>query len=187
MSPTTPSRGTADLPETQFRPQKTHYLGVAFLLLLVAIALGYDALWFSWTVLLPLIYIAWINRVRTVVGPKGVGAYYLFTGSKFASWADFRGVLFSKQGRAFAVRGDKSRFALPAVSFNTMPALSEASGGRIPDPLTPALSAIDDMVEVFDKDGHSVLRPKSGAPGARVDGEHPVTATRPVGRGVGKH
>ncbi|WP_448851091.1 PH domain-containing protein [Corynebacterium sp. 335C] len=168
-------RGEADIATTRFRPQKTHYFGVAFLVLLVFIALGYDLLWFSWTVLLPIAYAVWIHRVRTEVGPRGISAVYLLRGTRTASWDEFRGVLFTKQGRAWAVKRDESKFALPAISFNTMPALSEASGGRIPDPLTPALAAIDDMVEVYDKDGHSVLRPRSEAPQAPVDGEHPVT------------
>ncbi|MDO4610089.1 PH domain-containing protein [Corynebacterium sp.] len=177
MSSERQARGAADIPTTTFRPQKTHYFGVAFLVLLVCIALGYHLLWFSWTILLPIAYVVWINRVRTVIGPKGVTAVYLVRGSRTASWDDFRGVLFTKQGRAYAVEGaegDESRFPLPAITFNSMPAVSEASGGRIPDPLTPALAAVDDMVEVYDRDGNATLRPRSEAPGAPVDGEHPV-------------
>ena len=105
MSSERQARGAADIPTTTFRPQKTHYFGVAFLVLLVCIALGYHLLWFSWTILLHIAYVVWINRVRTVIGPKGVTAVYLVRGSRTASWDDFRGVLFTKQGRAYAVEG----------------------------------------------------------------------------------
>ncbi|WP_295627154.1 PH domain-containing protein [uncultured Corynebacterium sp.] len=153
------------LPTTRFRPQKTHFFGVAFLLFLAIMAMGFEPLWFAPLLLVPLIYSLWIMRVRTTVGARGITAVPFLGERRSLPWNRFRGVLFDKRGRAFAVGSsnelsedtrDDVRFPLPAITFNSLPALNEASGGRIPDPITPALAAEEEKVEVFDRDGRSV-------------------------------
>ena len=47
--------------------------------------------------------------------------------------------------------------ALPAVTFNDLPALSEASRGRIPDALTAGREAADDMITIVRRDGSERL------------------------------
>lgn len=150
------------LPTTRFRPQKTHFMAVIFLVFLAIVAMGFS-LWLTPLLLVPLIYALWIMRVRTTVSSRGVTAVYFLGGRRSLPWNRFRGVLFDKRGRAFAVgrskedsEGDDVRFALPAITFNSLPALSEATEGRIPDPVTPARLADDEKVEVFDREGNSV-------------------------------
>lgn len=147
---------------TRFRPQKTHFLAVTFLVFLAIVAMGFS-LWLSPLLLVPLAYALWILRVRTTVSSRGITAVYFLGGRRSLPWNRFRGVLFDKQGRAYAVgrstdgaKDDDVRFALPAITFNSLPALSEATDGRIPDPVTPARLADDEKVEVFDRDGKSV-------------------------------
>ncbi|MFD5867311.1 PH domain-containing protein [Corynebacterium sp. NPDC060344] len=150
------------LPTTRFRPQKTHFMAVVFLVFLAIVAMGFS-LWLTPLLLVPVIYSVWILRVRTTVSSRGITAVYLVGGRRSLPWNRFRGVLFDKRGRAFAVgrstedgQDDDVRFSLPAITFNSLPALSEATGGRIPDPVTPAHLAEGDKVEIFDRDGNSV-------------------------------
>ncbi|MBP2332877.1 MULTISPECIES: PH domain-containing protein [Corynebacterium] len=150
------------LPTTRFRPQKTHFLAVTFLVFLAIVAMGFS-LWLSPLLLVPVVYALWILRVRTTVSSRGITAVYFLGGRRSLPWNRFRGVLFDKRGRAYAVgrstdgaEDDDVRFALPAITFNSLPALSEATDGRIPDPVTPARLADDEKVEVFDRDGKSV-------------------------------
>lgn len=162
--PATPAADGGTLPVTRFRPQKTHYLGVAFLALMAFIALGFEPRFFAWTPIPPIVYAAWIHRARTTVSDRGITAVYLLGRRRSLPWSRFRGVLFGKTGRAFAVSAEGAdadraeRFALPAISFNSLPALAEASDGRIPDVLSSGLAAKDEQVEVHHRDGYSVLR-----------------------------
>ena len=47
--------------------------------------------------------------------------------------------------------------ALPGVTFNDLPALAEASRGRITDVITSAQEAADGKYEIIDRDGYKVL------------------------------
>lgn len=141
----------------RFRPVKTHLFIVAFMLVLCVIAIGFTP-WLAVTLLAPLIYTLWIFRVRTTVGPRGITAVYLMNKRRSVPWSDFAGLFFDKRGRAFAVTKAKERVALPAISFNSLPELEEATGGMIPDPISPARMAENDKVEVFDRDGYSVMK-----------------------------
>ncbi|MBV7295148.1 PH domain-containing protein [Corynebacterium sp. TAE3-ERU12] len=159
-------RGTTTIPGGCFRPQRTHYLGVGFLLLMVIIGMGFSMTYFWWTLIFPLLYVVWIHRVRTTIDQRGITAVPLFGKRHFLPWSDFRGVLFSKSGMAYAVAKDGNdadkaeRFRMPAISFNSLPSLSEATGGRIPDALSAGIAARDDMVEIHHSDGRSELRPR---------------------------
>lgn len=144
----------------RFRPQKTHLFIVAFMLVLCVIATGF-APWLAVTFLAPLIYTLWIFRVRTTVGPRGITAVYLLAKRRSVPWSEFAGIFFNKGGRAFAVTKSDERIALPAISFNSLPELKEATGGLIPDPIASARMAENDKVEVFDRDGYSVMKKAS--------------------------
>lgn len=150
-----------EIPVTRFRPLKTNLFIVAFILVLCIIAMGFHPL-FAFTLIFPILYTVWIFRVRTTLSPRGITAVYLFRGRRSVSWENFSGIFFDKGGRAFAViKGDKKdRFALPAITFNSLPELNEVSGGRIPDPVTPARAAEDEKIEVFSRDGYSVMKKK---------------------------
>ena len=143
----------------RFRPLKTHFFVVAFVVVLCIIAIGFHPL-FALTLLAPALYSLWILRVRTTVGPRGITAVYLFGSRRSVPWSKFKGLFFNKSGRAFAVTTDDTKIALPAITFNSLPELKEATNGLIPDPVTPARLAQDEKVEVFNKEGYSVLKPK---------------------------
>lgn len=167
-----PDTHTAGLPVTKFRPQKTNLFIAGFLLILAVVAMGYS-MWFAPLLLVPIVFVVWMMRVRTTVSDRGITAVYLLRGRRSLPWERFRGVLFDKAGHAHAVGrsagadegADDVKFALPAISFNSLPELSAATGGRIPDPVTPARLAEDEKVQVFDKDGNLVLREAEPASG----------------------
>lgn len=79
-------------------------------------------------------------RVRTVVGPEGIVARATFKTTNL-KWDELDGLRFPKRGWARARLTDGSEVALPVVTFGRLPQLSEASGGRIPDPYAAAQRA----------------------------------------------
>jgi hypothetical protein len=92
----------------------------------------------TWPVTAPLLAIpvllsALIVRLRTVADHDGVTARTLL-GSRRVTWDDIDGLRFSRGlwARAQLKSGDELR--LPAVSFATLPLLTEASAGRVPNP-----------------------------------------------------
>lgn len=142
---------------TILRPSKEHLLGAAIMFLICLMFTGYNVKWFFWVPVIPLIFIVWVLRVRTVVSENGISTRYLFRKAQSVAWEDFAGVLFPKGGRGYAVRKDDSRIWLPGVTFNTLVELSAASGGRIPDPVTAGRESANEKVQVVHKDGYAVL------------------------------
>lgn len=90
----------------------------------------------KWGLLLfgiPLLISAAIERLRTVADDDTVTARML-TGSRTLQWADIEGLQFTKGRWARACRHGQAGVVLPAVTFSTLPALTAASGGRVPNP-----------------------------------------------------
>lgn len=182
-----PGSARTELGVTRFRPQKTNFFIAGFLVLLAIVAMGFS-LWFTPLLIAPIIFIVWVMRVRTTISDRGITAVYLLRGRRSLPWDRFRGVLFDRGGSAYAVGhaegsdadANDVKFTLPAISFNSLPALSEASGGRIPDPVTPARLADDEKVEVFDRDGNSVKRPRIN-PDTKDKGDRGATAAGGTG------
>lgn len=145
---------------TVLRPSREHILGGFLMFLICLIFTGYKVEWFFWVPLVPILFIVWVLRARTIVGGSGIEAKYLFRRSQSVAWDDFQSIRFSKRGRAFAARQDDTQFWLPGVTFNSLVALHEASDGRIPDPVTPGRMAAQDKVQVVHKDGYAVLMDK---------------------------
>lgn len=173
---------------TRFRPQKTNLFIAGFMALLAIVAIGFTP-WLAPLLLVPVVFVVWLLRVRTTVSDRGITAVYLLRGRRSLPWERFRGVLFDRGGKAYAVGhsagsdagADDVKFPLPAISFNSLPALSEASGGRIPDPITPAHAADDAKVKVFDRDGNLVKKEPEGGVVGTVD--ESATAAARVERG----
>lgn len=158
-------------------PSREHILGAIVMFLMCLMFTGYDVAKFFWVPLLPLAFMAWTLYVRTVVGPEGIGARYLFRKNQMMNWEEFSAIQFSNSGRAYAVardaaaeqairednaevsakQGTEKRFWLPGVSFNSLITLSIASEGRIPDPVTTGRDSADRKVQVVHKDGYAVL------------------------------
>lgn len=82
---------------------------------------------------IPVVLSAMIVRLRTVADQHSVTARTLL-GSRSVRWGDIDGLRFSRGSwaRAHLTSGDQLR--LPAVTFATLPLLTEASGGRVPNP-----------------------------------------------------
>jgi hypothetical protein len=109
------------------------HLAVAFFAFaLLAVVLTNPA-WLSWLFAFPIALSALIIRFRTVADAQGFTARSAF-GSTTVSWDDVAGLRFGKGLWAYARRGDGSEVQLPAVTFSTLPLLTEASGGRVPNP-----------------------------------------------------
>ena len=83
--------------------------------------------------IVPVILSALIVRLRTVADEEGVTVRTLL-GSRTVGWDDIEGLRFHRGSwaRARLKNGDELR--LPAVTFATLPQLTEASSGRVPNP-----------------------------------------------------
>jgi hypothetical protein len=55
-------------------------------------------------------------------------------GSRTVRWEDIDGLRFSRSSWARAQLKNGGQLRLPAVTFATLPQLTEASGGRVPNP-----------------------------------------------------
>lgn len=101
---------------------------------------------FSWMLVIPFLVLAWILRVRTVVGPDGITARATFSTTRIG-WGALAGIRFPKRGWARATLTDGSEVPLPVVTFGRLPELAEASGGRITDPYAAADAARAEAAE----------------------------------------
>ncbi|MEB3969707.1 PH domain-containing protein [Mycobacterium ulcerans] len=83
--------------------------------------------------LLPVLVSALIIRVRTIADENGVTARTLL-GSTTVAWDDIEGLRFNRGSWARAQLRNGGELRLPAVTFATLPQLTEASSGRVPNP-----------------------------------------------------
>lgn len=103
------------------------------------LALGMVALvfagpsWFALLLVIPIALSAVIIRYRTVADRDTVTARTILA-SQTVSWDDVAGLRFDKGSWAYAELTDGGELRLPAVTFSTLPLLTEASGGRVPNP-----------------------------------------------------
>lgn len=89
--------------------------------------------WGTALLIVPLIAGVAVFRYRTIADRDTVTARTLF-GSRTVPWGDVDGLQFDKRSWALARLKDGSAVRLPAVTFTTLPQLTEASGGRVPNP-----------------------------------------------------
>ena len=89
--------------------------------------------WFALLLVIPVVLSAFIVGYRTVADRDTVTARTLL-GSQTVSWDDIAGLRFGKGSWAYAQLKDGTELRLPAVTFATLPLLTEASGGRVPNP-----------------------------------------------------
>jgi hypothetical protein len=92
----------------------------------------------TWPVTAPLLIIpavlsALIIRLRTQADQDGVTVRTLL-GSHSVRWEEIDGLRFNKGSWARAQLKSGGQLRLPAVTFATLPQLTEASGGRVPNP-----------------------------------------------------
>lgn len=92
--------------------------------------------WPSWTQVLfalPVLASAAIVRYRTVADRDTVTSRTLLS-SRTVPWTEIDGLRFNRSSWARARLTDGSEMTLPAVTFATLPLLTAASGGRVPNP-----------------------------------------------------
>lgn len=92
--------------------------------------------WPSWTqvlFVLPVLVSVAIVRYRTVADRDTVSARTLLS-SRTVPWTEIEGLRFNRSSWARARLRDGSEMTLPAVTFATLPLLTAASGGRVPNP-----------------------------------------------------
>ncbi|HTX94606.1 MAG TPA: PH domain-containing protein [Mycobacterium sp.] len=82
---------------------------------------------------IPAVLSAMIVRLRTVADDRGVTVRTLW-GSQTVPWDDIDGLRFHRGSWARARLKSGGEARLPAVTFATLPQLSQASAGRVPNP-----------------------------------------------------
>lgn len=142
-----------------FEQERTHLIAAFLILGIMIIAVGAAPLYLAWFLIIPIAFIWWIFKSKTIVDDSGITAQYAFAGNKTAAWDSIEGIGFERS-KAFVKTTDGNRFNLPAITFNSLPALEEASAGRIPDVLTRGRWAADEKVVVVNRDGRQVLMTK---------------------------
>ncbi|MFE6920771.1 PH domain-containing protein [Nocardia sp. NPDC057663] len=116
------------------------YIGVLVLAFCVFFPfVGWPAvLW--WLLLLPVIAVYWVVRTHTTVSDAGLDLSSMF-GKKHLDWAQVKGISIPKRGSVKARLADDSEVKLPAVGYDRLRELIDASGGRLPDVFAAAEQA----------------------------------------------
>ena len=109
------------------------HFAVGFLALgMLALVLSWPA-WAAPVLVIPVILSACIIRLRTVADRDTVTARRLLS-SETVRWEDIEGLRFGRASWARAQLKDGRELLLPAVTFATLPLLTAASAGRVPNP-----------------------------------------------------
>ena len=89
--------------------------------------------WVATLLVIPVLLSAVVFRYRTVADRDAVTARSLLS-SETVAWNEVDGLQFGRSSWASAQLKDGRKLRLPAVTFATLPQLTEASGGRVPNP-----------------------------------------------------
>jgi hypothetical protein len=108
------------------------HFAVGFLLL-GALSLVLASPWFTPLLIIPVVLSASIVRLQTVARLDTVTARNLLS-SETVRWEDIDGLAFNKGSWARARLTDGRELRLPAVTFSTLPQLTRASAGKVPNP-----------------------------------------------------
>jgi hypothetical protein len=126
------ARGSGKTPTVIRISPMAHFASgfLALALLTVVPALGAAGL--AVLVIPALISVA-IERLRTTADTETVTARTLL-GSQTMPWSQIEGLKFTRGRWARACRSGAGDVLLPAVTFATLPVLTAASGGKVPNP-----------------------------------------------------
>lgn len=153
-------------PKRVIRTTRLSFLGVFLLAMCVFFPIvGWPAGLF-WLALIPLAVLVWIVRTQTTVSPAGLDLRSVFS-SRHIDWAQVLGLSIPKRGFVRAHLDDDSEVPLPAVSYDRLRDLVDASGGRIPDPFAvPAASdaAATEVTAADDTTPDSTSGTEAGTP-----------------------
>lgn len=119
----------------------TAYFPIVVLLAILSMPVLAWPLQTGWLLLVPVALCWWVARVRTTVTADEIRVRTAI-GSRSIPWGQVKGVYFPTPkvfgiSWARAVLVDESRVALPAVTWQQIPELSRASGGKFPDVTAP--------------------------------------------------
>ncbi|HEX9833206.1 MAG TPA: PH domain-containing protein [Mycobacterium sp.] len=89
--------------------------------------------WAALLLVIPIMLSIAVVRYRTVADGKTVTARSLLS-SETVGWDDIEGLRFSRSSWASAHLKNGEELRLPAVTFATLPQLTEVSAGRVPNP-----------------------------------------------------
>jgi hypothetical protein len=92
--------------------------------------------WALGLLIIPFLASVAIVRLRTVAGEDTVTARSLLT-TRTLPWSDIEGLKFTRGGWARACSAGGETLVLPAVTFASLPRLTAASAGRVPNPYRP--------------------------------------------------
>lgn len=168
-------------PRRVIRTTRLSFLGVFLLAMCVFFPIvGWPAGLF-WLALIPLAVLVWIVRTQTTVSPAGLDLRSVFS-SRHIDWAQLKGLSIPKRGFVRAHLDDDSEVPLPAVSYDRLRDLVDASGGRIPDPFAvpdpaPADASATDAGASDDSAPGAEEDPAAAEPAAG----HPATGEATIG------
>jgi len=113
-------------------PQMAH-VASAFILLWLVLLMPAFGPWGLPLLAIPVLLSLAIERLRTTADADSVTARYLLS-TRTLPWTQVEGLKFTRGRWARACRPDMSEMRLPAVTFSTLPQLTAASEGKVPNP-----------------------------------------------------
>jgi hypothetical protein len=125
-----PSSASAERVVIRISPMAHFAVGFLLIALLSVVP---AAPWTAPLLVIPVALSAFVVRLRTVADRDTVTARRLLS-SESVRWADIEGLRFNKGSWARAQLTDDRELVLPAVTFSTLPQLTEISAGRVPNP-----------------------------------------------------
>lgn len=126
------SRGSEPT-STVIRISPMAHIASAFILLWLVLLMPAFGRWGLILFAIPVLLSLAIVRLRTVADADAVTAHRLLS-SRTLPWSQIEGLKFTRGRWARACLPDKSDVQLPAVTFATLPLLTAASGGQVPNP-----------------------------------------------------
>lgn len=127
---------------------------VAAFVMICATPLAWSAFWLTPVYLLPIGYIVWVVRTRTVADADGLTTRTLFS-SRRLTWSELKGLTITSRAEVRAVLTDDSEVRLPTVRTRHLPVLAYVSGGHVTDPTsheTPRDDAPEEPSESLEQD-----------------------------------
>ena len=126
------SRGSDDATVVVRISQMAH-IASAFILLWLVLMMPAFGRWGLILLAIPVLLSLAIERLRTTADADNVTARYLMS-TRTLPWSQVEGLKFTRGRWARACRPDLSEMRLPAVTFSTLPQLTAASEGKVPNP-----------------------------------------------------
>ena len=125
--------GGSDGATVVVRISQMAHIASAFILLWLVLMMPAFGPWGLLLLAIPVVVSVAIERLRTTADADNVTARYLMS-TRTLPWTQVEGLKFTRGRWARACRPDLSEMRLPAVTFSTLPQLTAASGGKVPNP-----------------------------------------------------